>query len=115
MAVVTSTIGHNLPGPKMGDDLIRALDARADMCRVKSIRFASSLTLRVYQRHDLGCPQRSTKLGGNDVGDSRDGSLFAVRRMRCGVSLLATTQRTRGIFTEMLARQSPTNEVILEQ
>jgi len=64
MAVVTSTIGQNIirfPVPKMGDDLIRALDARPDMCLEKSMRFGSSITgnsilLRVYQRHDLGCP-----------------------------------------------------------
>jgi hypothetical protein len=56
MAVVTSTIGHNLPVPTMGDDLIRALGERPDMCLVKSLQFDGTLRQRVYQRRELGCP-----------------------------------------------------------
>ena len=56
MAVVTSTIGHNLPVPKMGDDLIRTLGERPDMCLVKSLQFDGTLRQRVYQRRELGCP-----------------------------------------------------------
>jgi hypothetical protein len=55
-SVVTSTIPHNLPGPRMGDDLIRALDADPAVCVIDSFPQASGGRVRVYRNRRLGCP-----------------------------------------------------------
>jgi hypothetical protein len=55
VAVVTSSIPHNLPGPRMGDELIRRLDANPDMCLVASLPLLSAREIRIYRRGDSGC------------------------------------------------------------
>ncbi len=47
--VVPSSISHTLIGPRVGDELIRALDANHDICSLDSITFPD-VTLRVYRR-----------------------------------------------------------------
>lgn len=54
LAVVTSSIPHNLPGPRMGDDILRAMDARSDMCTVETIPVSTGI-VRVYRPTRLGC------------------------------------------------------------
>jgi hypothetical protein len=49
--VVPSSISHTLIGPRVGDELIRALDANHDLCPLDAITFPD-VTLRVYRR---GC------------------------------------------------------------
>jgi hypothetical protein len=55
IAFVTSSLPHQLPGPRMGDDIIRALDARPDVCAVEAIPLKKSATLRVYRPNRAGC------------------------------------------------------------
>jgi hypothetical protein len=54
--VVSSSISHNLPGPRMGDDIIRALDANPGMCLVDSISGANGGVVHLYRNRRLGCP-----------------------------------------------------------
>jgi hypothetical protein len=55
-AVVTSTMPHGLPGPRMGDDLIRLLDADPHMCLVESMGLLNAArVMRIYHHSDLGC------------------------------------------------------------
>lgn len=49
--VVPSSIAHTLIGPRIGDELIRDLDANHDVCLLDSMTFPD-VTLRVYRR---GC------------------------------------------------------------
>jgi hypothetical protein len=58
-SVVTSSMPHNLPGPRMGDDLIRALDADPAVCMIDSFPQASGGIVRVYRNRRLGCPASS--------------------------------------------------------
>jgi hypothetical protein len=57
VAVVSSSIPHNLPGPQMGDDIIRSLDGRGDQCVLASWEIATTSVLRVYGNGRYGCPQ----------------------------------------------------------
>lgn len=49
------SIPHNLPGPRMGDEIIRALDARQELCVVKTIAVPGAPILRIYRRIGSGC------------------------------------------------------------
>jgi hypothetical protein len=55
VAIVTSSIPHNLPGPRMGDELIRRIDANPDMCLVASLPLLSAREIRIYRRGHSGC------------------------------------------------------------
>ena len=55
VAIVTSSIPHNLPGPRMGDELIHHLDANPDICLVASLPLLSAREIRIYRRSDSGC------------------------------------------------------------
>jgi hypothetical protein len=55
VAIVTSSIPHNLPVPTMGDDLIRRLDADPGMCLAASWPLLATKVIRVYRRGDPGC------------------------------------------------------------
>lgn len=49
LLVISSTIPHNLPGPRFGDELIRRMDANKDVCLLDSLTF-SDVRMRVYRR-----------------------------------------------------------------
>ena len=53
--VVTSSLPHNLPAPKMGNDIIRALDGRTDLCVILTVSLPDSRILRIYRKADQGC------------------------------------------------------------
>lgn len=55
VVVVTSSLQHNLPVPKMGDDIIRALDGRSDLCAIQTVSLPDNRILRVYRKVDQGC------------------------------------------------------------
>jgi hypothetical protein len=64
VAIVTSSFRHNLPGPRMGDELIGRLDAKPGMCLVDSMPLLVwARVIRIYRRGDPGC--------GSSVPDSR--------------------------------------------
>jgi hypothetical protein len=54
-AIVTSSMPHNLPGPPMGDELIRRFDADPNMCMVDSIPLLTTRELRIYRHSPSGC------------------------------------------------------------
>jgi hypothetical protein len=54
-AIITSSIPHNLPGPRMGDELIRRLDAEPGMCLVDSMPLLTARVMRIYRRSATGC------------------------------------------------------------
>jgi hypothetical protein len=49
--VLSSSIPHNLPGPRMGDELIARFDANKDVCLLDSLTFPD-VQLRIYRRLD---------------------------------------------------------------
>jgi hypothetical protein len=55
VAIVTSSLPHNLPGPRMGDELIGRMDANPGMCLVDSLPLLTARVIRVYRRGDPGC------------------------------------------------------------
>jgi hypothetical protein len=55
VAIVTSSMPHNLPGPRMGDELIGRLDADPSMCLVDSLPLLTVRVMRIYRRGDPGC------------------------------------------------------------
>ena len=55
VAIVTSSIPHNLPVPVMGDELIRRMDAEPGMCLAASWPLLGAKEIRVYRRGDPGC------------------------------------------------------------
>ena len=55
VVVVTSSIPHNLPGPRMGDELISRMDVNPGMCLVDSLPLLAARTIRIYRRGDPGC------------------------------------------------------------
>jgi hypothetical protein len=55
VAIVTSSIPHNLPVPMMGDELIRRMDADPGMCLAASWPLLATKVIRVYRRGDPGC------------------------------------------------------------
>ncbi len=55
VAIVTSSMPHNLPGPRMGDELIGRMDANPGMCLVASIPLLAVRETRIYRRSDPGC------------------------------------------------------------
>jgi hypothetical protein len=55
VVIVPSSLQHNLPTPRMGDDLIRALDGRSDLCVIQTIALPNDRVLRVYRKADQGC------------------------------------------------------------
>jgi hypothetical protein len=55
VAIVTSSMPHNLPGPPMGDELIGRMDANSGMCLVDSLPLLTVRVIRVYRRGDPGC------------------------------------------------------------
>jgi hypothetical protein len=55
VAIVTSSIPHNLPGPRMGDELIGRMDANPGMCLVDSLPLLAARVTRIYRRGDPGC------------------------------------------------------------
>jgi hypothetical protein len=55
VAVISSSMPHNLPGPRMGDELIRRTEAGAIMCLVDTIPLLTIREMRVYRRGDPGC------------------------------------------------------------
>jgi hypothetical protein len=65
VAVVASrTMPENLPGPRLGDDIIRRLDANPRMCLIDSIPLLTLKTLQIYRRSDAGCDAASAKTAG---------------------------------------------------
>ena len=55
VAIVTSSMPHNLPGPRMGDELIGRMDANPGMCLVDSLPLLTVRVIRTYRRGDPGC------------------------------------------------------------
>jgi hypothetical protein len=55
IVAVTGSMPHNLPGPMMGDDIIKALDTRPDMCLVDAWPLHSARTLRIYAKSSQDC------------------------------------------------------------
>jgi hypothetical protein len=55
VAIVTSSMPHNLPGPRMGDELIGRMDANPGMCLVDSLPLLTVRVIRMYRRGDPGC------------------------------------------------------------
>jgi hypothetical protein len=55
VAVVTSSMPHNMPVPMMGDELISRLDAEPGMCLAASWPLLAIKVIRVYRRGDPGC------------------------------------------------------------
>jgi hypothetical protein len=55
VAIVTSSMPHNLPGPRMGDELIGRMDAEPGMCLVDSLPLLTARVVRIYRRGDPGC------------------------------------------------------------
>jgi hypothetical protein len=55
VAIVTSSMPHNLPGPRMGDELIGRMDADPGMCLVDSLPLLVTRVVRIYRRGDPGC------------------------------------------------------------
>jgi hypothetical protein len=55
VVVVTSSMPHNLPGPRMGDELISRMDVNPGMCLVDSLPLLTARTIRIYRRGDPGC------------------------------------------------------------
>ena len=55
VAIVTSTIPHNLPGPRMGDELIDRMNANPSMCLVASMPLLTTREIRVYRHGNPGC------------------------------------------------------------
>ena len=55
VVVVTSSMPHNLPGPRMGDELIGRMDVNPGMCLVDSLPLLTARTIRIYRRGDPGC------------------------------------------------------------
>jgi hypothetical protein len=55
VAIVTSSMPHNLPGPRMGDELIGRMDANPGMCLVDSLPLLTVRVIRIYRRGDPGC------------------------------------------------------------
>jgi hypothetical protein len=53
--VMTSSLQHNLPGPRMGDDLIQALDGRSELCAIQTLSLPDGRILRVYRKIEQGC------------------------------------------------------------
>ena len=53
--VVTSSLPHNLPAPKMGNDIIHTLDGRTDLCVILTVSLPDSRILRIYRKADQGC------------------------------------------------------------
>jgi hypothetical protein len=52
--VVTSSLPHNLPTPRMGDEIIRALDGRGDLCVLQTVALRNDGMLRIYRKADPG-------------------------------------------------------------
>ena len=55
VVVVTSSMAHNLPGPRMGDELISRMDVNPGMCFVESLPLRAAREVRIYRRGDPGC------------------------------------------------------------
>jgi hypothetical protein len=55
VAIVTSSMPHNLPGPRMGDELIGRMDADPAMCLVDSLPLFTARVIRIYRRGNPGC------------------------------------------------------------
>jgi hypothetical protein len=55
VVVASSSLQHNLPGPRMGDDIIRALDSRSDLCVIRTVALPNERVLRIYRKIDQGC------------------------------------------------------------
>jgi hypothetical protein len=63
VAIVTGSMPHNLPGARMGDELIGRMDANPGMCLVDSLPLLTARVIRIYRRGDPGC--------GSSAPDSR--------------------------------------------
>jgi hypothetical protein len=55
LAIVTSSMPHNLPGPRMGDEVIRRLDVDPNMCLVDSTSYLTVREMRIYRHSESGC------------------------------------------------------------
>jgi hypothetical protein len=55
LAIITSTMPHNLPGPRQGDELIGRFDANPDMCLVAALPLRTVREIRVYRHRRSGC------------------------------------------------------------
>jgi hypothetical protein len=55
LAVITSSIPHSLPGPRMGDELIGRMNANPGMCLVVALPLLSTREIRVYRHANPGC------------------------------------------------------------
>lgn len=68
VVVVTSSLPHNLPGPRMGDELISRMDANPGMCLVDSLPLLFARTIRIYRRGDPGCAGQDRQTTGAPTG-----------------------------------------------
>jgi hypothetical protein len=55
VAIVTSSMPHNLPATRMGDELIGRMDANQSMCLVDSLPLLNVRVIQIYRRGDPGC------------------------------------------------------------
>ena len=55
LAIITSSMPHNLPGPRQGDELIGRFDANPDMCLVAALPLRTVREIRVYRHRRSGC------------------------------------------------------------
>jgi hypothetical protein len=55
VVIVTSSMPHTLPGPRMGDELIGLMDANPGMCQVDSMPLLAARVIRVYRHGNPGC------------------------------------------------------------
>lgn len=53
--VVSSSIPHNLPGPQMGDDIMKSFADDTSLCVLRSKNISHTVVLRVYGKPDFGC------------------------------------------------------------
>jgi hypothetical protein len=55
LAIITSSMPHNLPGPRQGDELIGRFDTNPDMCLVAALPLRTVREIRVYRHRRSGC------------------------------------------------------------
>ena len=81
VAIVSSSIPHNLPVPMMGDELIRRMDAEPGMCLAASWPLLGAKEIRVYRRADPGCDLAvaETAIGRRVAAGTLDGRCPVLR------------------------------------
>ncbi len=56
LIAASSSMPHNLPGARMGDEIIRSLNANPALCLLASVELAEGRTMRIYRKREVGCP-----------------------------------------------------------